>query len=459
MRRARRAALALGAAAGAVGALAHFAGCGLPTEGTREPSAAGCDSAQECDDHNACTVETCSEQKICSVAPAAQPPDDHNDCTLDACNGGVESHTAKPDTDGSGKPRICKVGANSGTCVKGTCTIPCGPNDPPSACDDKNLCTTDACDVGALKCVNTPLDGAEPGVVQPKGDCQQRLCVGGQAMDHVADDTDLPDANQCQQGSCAAGKPSVTTLAGGTPCGPNDALKCDGAGNCGSCAVAEDCLPQDCKSAACTGGACQYASVSDGTSCDDGNACNGSETCAGGVCTGGAPPSCDDGVYCTTDWCDPATGCAHASMYLMACDDGDVCTDGESCQADETCGGGALLQCDDGVDCTADACVPMIGCVYTPLPEGASCGTGTTCAADQQTIMQCQSGACSPSTTSCESGCLDLTTCGSCSDKVKDGAESDVDCGGGSCAGCDAGKACGGDPDCATGMCKTGVCT
>ena len=36
--------------------------------------------------------------------------------------------------------------------------------------------------------------------------------------------------------------------------------------------------------------------------------CNGAETCLEGVCVDGTAPDCDDGIYCSEDTCDPATG-------------------------------------------------------------------------------------------------------------------------------------------------------
>lgn len=45
-----------------------------------------------------------------------------------------------------------------------------------------------------------------------------------------------------------------------------------------------------------------------------------------------------------------------------------------------------------------------------------------------------------------------------CSDGKKDGAETDVDCGGGACASCAIGKECDEGADCATGLCKSSRC-
>ena len=43
-----------------------------------------------------------------------------------------------------------------------------------------------------------------------------------------------------------------------------------------------------------------------------------------GTCVG-TPINCDDGNPCTTDSCDPVTGCIN-TPNSNACDDGNVCT-------------------------------------------------------------------------------------------------------------------------------------
>src|SRR5262249_39805866 len=45
-----------------------------------------------------------------------------------------------------------------------------------------------------------------------------------------------------------------------------------------------------------------------------------------------------------------------------------------------------------------------------------------------------------------------------CSDAVKNGNETDIDCGGGTCFACAAGKSCSLGSDCQSGICAGGVC-
>jgi hypothetical protein len=113
--------------------------------------------------------------------------------------------------------------------------------------------------------------------------------------------------------------------------------------------------------------------------------------------------------------------------------------------------GGDVL--DDMNACTLDTCsagTPL----NTFLPSGSSCaeGGGTQCngagaciqclkASDCASLV-CQANECVPA---------------SCADKVKNGDETDLDCGG-SCGPCGNGKACSMAVDCSSGVCSSNVC-
>jgi len=115
--------------------------------------------------------------------------------------------------------------------------------------------------------------------------------------------------------------------------------------------------------------------------CDDNDVCNGSETCVGGVCEPGIPLDCGDGNVCTTDTCNPSTGCEHANN-TGPCDDGNACTTGDACAAG-ACVPGPAANCDDGNVCTDDACVPASGCSHAnnsaPCSDGSLCTSGDVC--------------------------------------------------------------------------------
>jgi hypothetical protein len=74
--------------------------------------------------------------------------------------------------------------------------------------------------------------------------------------------------------------------------------------------------------------------------------------------------NCDDGNACTTDSCDPATGCVNTDISAD-CDDGNACTT-DSCDPATGCVNTADVICDDGDECTDDSCDPELGCVTTP---------------------------------------------------------------------------------------------
>src|SRR5213594_4347118 len=93
----------------------------------------------------------------------------------------------------------------------------------------------------------------------------------------------------------------------------------------------------------CNGAAACVGGTPNTLPCNDGNACTTADTCAGGVCVGGPPPNCVDGNVCTTDTCDPATGCMNTANS-SPCDDSDDCTTADTC-AGGTCVGGPPPVC------------------------------------------------------------------------------------------------------------------
>src|SRR5207244_13321452 len=105
------------------------------------------------------------------------------------------------------------------------------------------------------------------------------------------------------------------------------------------------------------------------------------ERCSGCQCIGGPAPTCDDGNPCTTDSCNPPTGCVHTNN-ANPCNDGNACTTNDTC-SDEHCVGGAALNCDDHNVCTTDSCNPATGCAHTnntnPCNDGDACTTGDAC--------------------------------------------------------------------------------
>ena len=135
--------------------------------------------------------------------------------------------------------------------------------------------------------------------------------------------------------------------------------------------------------------------VSD-TDCSDDLVCNGAERCLRGTCVAGAPVPCDDGVACTSDRCVEASGGCESvpdssrcgpdevctpdgcerivCMVSEECDDGFVCNGLEAC-VDNLCRPGTPPLCDDGVDCTNDACSEVVGgCAPSRCTRAATTG-------------------------------------------------------------------------------------
>ncbi len=199
----------------------------------------------------------------------------------------------------------------------------------------------------------------------------------------------------CRNGTCNAADPNANDTTDDGCGGPHAPACADGK----KCVVGDDCV-----STICTGGICQAPSCTDGIR-------NGAETdvdCGGGTC-----PACDDGKKCKAGGdckdavCDPAA----ATCSAPTCMDG-VQNQGE---IDVDCGGPCGL-CGDGKKCT----------------DGTQC-TSKVCK-DTGMGLRCQPPA--------------------CDDTIKNGDESDVDCGGTKCAGCATGLSCNVDNDCAGKGCN-----
>jgi hypothetical protein len=191
----------------------------------------------------------------------------------------------------------------------------------------------------------------------------------------TCDDGDPCTANDtCQEGTCQPGEPySCEQL----PC---TSSACDGKGGCqlgalldgwclinGACFAAEQPDPgSSCRFCDPAKSPTGWSAAEAGTACEDGNICTEQDYCDNGDCLAGTPPTCADGIQCTVDSCDLATGCAHVP------DDG---------------------SCIDENACTQDSCQPEQvgdekGCVHTP-DDSLPCGDGNVC-----TLEACHEGIC-----------------------------------------------------------------
>jgi hypothetical protein len=178
----------------------------------------------------------------------------------------------------------------------------------------------------------------------------------------------------------------------------------------------------------------------DCTPCVVGRTCRVGRDCIGGGCVRGAcvTPTCTDGIQ---DGDETAVDCGGGSC--PPCPSGVACVVASDCQSDfcsslvclnppVTCGDGILDGQETAVDCGGPSCPP--------------CDVGQTCQAN----TDCQSGTCDSISSLCA-----IPTC---TDKVQDGRETGVDCGGGACPACGYWSNCRVPKDCRTGLCSGGQC-
>ncbi|MGE5785173.1 MAG: hypothetical protein ACM3ZE_11310, partial [Myxococcales bacterium] len=234
------------------------------------------------------------------------------------------------------------------------------------------------------------------------------------------------------------------------------------------CEVKERCLvDDDCRTKVCnsTKGQCEAQSCQDsrlnqdetdvdcggktcGATCKMGQQCAANSDCLDGRCTDKhcAEPSCSDGVR---NGLEGGIDCGAACN--KPCPVNSPCKNDADCE-DLVCGtsSSAALRClsptcSDGkhngdeldVDCGFDVCGAS-----KCLP-GQHCGSDKACNTTKFPGMKCVGAACVPA---------------GCGDKVQNGTETDVDCGGGSCPACKVDQRCKANSDCeviASGRCSS----
>ena len=387
-----------------------------------------CKSAKlkSCDDSNTCTADTCdSKTGDCANAIQSGACDDGKVCsTGDACVDGVCAGTpdacddSNPCTTDSCDLKLgCQHVAGAGVCDDGdactvadTCTTgKCGGIAGKIDCDDKNLCTSDACDpkVGCVHANNA--QGCDDGnACTDKDFCKDGSCQAGTALCSCKTTTDcakLEDGNLCNgtlvcdTGTC---KVNLKTI-----------VACGTTGN-------TECQQQQCEAVS---GKCGLKAVSDGSQCNaDNSVCTVGDACAAGICAAGKAPTCDDKNACTKDGCDAIKGCVFALLTGPVCDDGSQCTATDTCK-DGKCSG-VLKVCDDSNVCTTNGCDPASGCTFAANTAPCSdldactladtcknkaCAAGTTKTCSDNNV--CTSDSCAKATGACSYALADGTTC------------------------------------------------
>jgi hypothetical protein len=303
--------------------------------------AAGCMHSpvpgRACDDAKRCTIgDSCTSDGVCTGVPVACS-DDGNPCTHDVCNPATgRCGIAVPDGTRCPDERFCNG-------VEVCQSANCEPGEPLVCPDDGNPCTDDVCNEATNSC----------GVDRPDGTkCADALFCNGEET--------------CAGGHCQAGI----------------ALSCPDDGN--------PCTEDTCNEAIDGCG----IPVAEATPCPDENRCNGDEACHAGLCAPGPAPLCEDANSCTTDGCEPSTGCTFTPTSGTACDDRNPCTTHDACHVSGACAGAPVP---NGTCCSdADACNGLELCqLGTCLPgtraaDGTPCDDGNSCTRDER----CEAGAC-----------------------------------------------------------------
>ncbi len=450
-------------------------------------------SLKSCDDNNPCTTDACDPLAGCTKSnDDGLPCSDGSGCTVgDTCTGGIcVSGTAKTCPTGDaclswacdGATGSCKqtATADGTSCSDGTvCTdadVCAGGScaGTPVSCDDKNACTLDTCDpiagctyvaantpcddanacttgdtCAAKKCTGTPIDiKTECGDGNP---CTTDTCDKIAGCVYAANTGNCSDGNACTIGDVCADKAcksgtNTCTCQQDSECASkedgnfcNGTLFCDKSGPSNQCKVNPATIVTcntsgdgQCDQTTCipATGVCAVGNLPDGKSCDaDGTVCTSNDACLNGVCTAGPQKNCNDNNVCTDDACDSVQGCLNTNNVSPCDADGNACTMNDTCSG-KLCIAGPKKVCNDGIDCTADACDQVSGsCVFDGTAmTGAACDDKNVCTVSDKcdgkgncvggAAASCDDGnACTIDSCASSNGCshvtaTDHTTCG-----------------------------------------------
>ena len=118
--------------------------------------------------------------------------------------------------------------------------------------------------------------------------------------------------------------------------------------------IAKDCDDKiDCTLDWCNEAGHECSHIAIHNRCDDGMFCSGEERCVLGIgCVPGSPPTCQDGIACTDDFCSDVSDSCQLVPVHTKCDDANFCNGVEYCSPTSGCTFGEI-------PCTAcQACYP-----------------------------------------------------------------------------------------------------
>lgn len=412
------------------------------------------------------TPENCVQD--CKESPPKSCP--NGQCDPEEDNLNCPQDCPAPPTCPNGK---CDLNENNDNCIQ-DCPPQCGNN---------------ACETGENN-ENCPQDCPKPPT------CPNGVCDASLGENTMSCPQDCPCSSMIK--NCAANATEIDNAlrADGCPL-PNT---CCGDGKCEGLETNTNC-PDECKKACAELG---------------GNVCNVNQACSGNLldaqdtidccttaCVAKAGDTCSDcgqGIFNLCDRlecysmletclftnslpaeCSPCTQFGDCSAYKdeQSCTDnhcnfpgcewtGTACIRSGSCsdglkngqESDVDCGGVCPAKCSKDKECKAGAdcasglcmnsvcknptCSPNDGCVVNCVPHDSDCPPVPNCLEDGNCVLGCPSQ---------DPDCLPE----SCSNGIKDGQESDVDCGG-NCAKCDLDKKCLKNNDCSSNVCENSIC-
>ncbi|MBK9259754.1 MAG: DUF4215 domain-containing protein [Polyangiaceae bacterium] len=229
-----------------------------------------------------------------------------------------------------------------------------------------------------------------------------------------------------------------------------------GAGGGTACTTADSCPGTDtvCRTRTCTDGVCGFADVPAGTPTSNQTTGDCQREVCDGMGTVTTEPddadTLDDMNDCTADACNAGSP---ENTPLAA---GAVCAAGSGKVCD---GQGTCVECNVATDCTSLVCTSN-KCVSPACVDTVKNGTETDVDCGGADCAPCTDGLVCSIASDCMSGVCTNATCAvpTCSDTVENGDETDVDCGGGTCSPCGPGLGCTQDTDCTGGDCSGAVC-
>ena len=371
-----------------------------------------------------------------------------------------------PNYSSDGSVQLDKGGTQKPTCTdskkNGNETdVDCGGDTCPKCatgkgCSKSDDCVSLFCDTGASK----PVCKAASCSDKVKNGDETDVDCGGSCSTKCANSKVCKKDADCQSGKCDT---TVTpAICKAIPASCNDNKKngsetdvdCGGK-DCAACADGKACqVKTDCTSGVCTSYKCAAASCTDGVK-------NGDETDVdcGGSCTTKckAAKSCLKNGDCESGICDSKV------CKAAACNDKIM----NGTETDVDCGGLCSTKCGDwkkckvANDCTSGVCnAAAKTCAPPTCTDAVRNGTETDTDCGGGTCPSCAIGKTCNFGTDCSSGYCDKTNkCGippaTCTDSKQNGTETDVDCGGGTCPKCINGKKCIVSADCVSANCDS----